>query len=126
MRPLLRLLSVKCRHNNYRVTSIISVTNARRAAYFHVLFNLTGVFWITLVFHCISSLFSGLLADVLKEVVVDGFATFPNTTPAIAATHSIFNIVNVLLFIPFVGMLVRVLEQIVPSREIKEKQRLQD
>jgi phosphate:Na+ symporter len=62
--------------------------------------------------------------DVLKEVMVDGFATFPNTTPAIAATHSIFNIANVVLFIPFVGMLVRVLERIVPSKELKEKPRL--
>ncbi len=107
------------------LASLGATTNARRAAYFHVLFNLTGVFWITLVFHWYIQLVQWIIhVDVLKEVVVDGFATFPNTTPAIAATHSIFNIVNVLLFIPFVGMLVRVLEQIVPSRETKEKKRL--
>ena len=107
------------------LASLGATTNARRAAYFHVLFNLTGVFWITLIFQWYIQLVQWIIhVDVLKEVMVDGFATFPNTTPAIAATHSIFNIANVVLFIPFVGILVRVLERIVPSREIKEKQRL--
>ena len=107
------------------LASLGATTNARRAAYFHVLFNLTGVFWITLVFQWYIQLVQWIIhVDVLKEVMVDGFATFPNTTPAIAATHSIFNIANVVLFIPFVGMLVRVLERIVPSKELKEKPRL--
>ncbi len=107
------------------LASLGATTNARRAAYIHVLFNLTGVFWITLVFQWYIQLVQWIIhVDVLKEVMVDGFATFPNTTPAIAATHSIFNIANVVLFIPFVGMLVRVLERIVPSKELKEKPRL--
>ena len=107
------------------LASLGATTNARRAAYFHVLFNLTGVFWITLIFQWYIQLVQWIIhVDVLKEVMVDGYATFPNTTPAIAATHSIFNIANVVLFIPFVGMLVRVLERIVPSKELKEKPRL--
>ena len=32
------------------LASLGATTNARRAAYFHVIFNLLGVFWITLVF----------------------------------------------------------------------------
>ena len=107
------------------LASLGATTNARRAAYFHVLFNLTGVFWITLIFQWYIQLVQWIIhVDVLKEVMVDGFATFPNTTPAIAATHSIFNIANVVLFIPFVGILVRVLERIVPSKKLKEKPRL--
>ena len=82
------------------------------------------MFWITLVFHWYIQLVQWIIhVDVLKIVMVDGIATFPNTTPAIAATHSIFNVVNVLLFIPFVGMLVRTLERIVPVKEVKEKPR---
>lgn len=107
------------------LASLGATTNARRAAYFHVLFNLTGVFWITIIFQWYIQLVQWIIhVDVLKEVMVDGFATFPNTTPAIAATHSIFNIANVVLFIPFVGILVRVLERIVPSKKLKEKPRL--
>ena len=107
------------------LASLGATTNARRAAYFHVLFNLTGVFWITLIFQWYIQLVQWIIhVDVLKEVMVDGVVTFPNTTPAIAATHSIFNIANVVLFIPFVGILVRVLERIVPSKKLKEKPRL--
>lgn len=109
------------------LASLGATTNARRAAYFHVLFNLAGVFWVTLVFQWYIGLVQWVVdLDVAEEVIVDGNATFPNTTAAIAATHSIFNIANVLLFLPFVPMLVRLLERVVPSKNFKEKPHLTD
>jgi len=107
------------------LASLGATTNARRAAYFHVLFNLTGVFWITLVFQWYIQFVPWVIGkDVAKEVLVDGVATFPNTTLAIAATHSIFNIANVLLFLPFVSVFVHALERLVPLKQPKEKPRL--
>ena len=109
------------------LASLGATTNARRASYFHVLFNLIGVFWITLVFPWYIELVQWAVnVDVAEMVLVDGSATYPNTTPAIAATHSIFNIANVLLFLPFVSALVRLLERLVPAKEFKEKPRLTD
>jgi phosphate:Na+ symporter len=109
------------------LASLGATTNARRASYFHVLFNLLGVFWITLIFHWYTELVLWLVnVDVAATVMQDGTATYPNTTPAIAATHSIFNVANVLLFLPFVNTLVRLLERLVPSKEFKETPRLTD
>ncbi len=109
------------------LASLGATTNARRASYFHVLFNLLGVFWITLIFHWYTELVLWLVnVDVAATVMQDGTATYPNTTPAIAATHSIFNVANVLLFLPFVNTLVRLLETLVPSKEFKETPRLTD
>jgi phosphate:Na+ symporter len=109
------------------LASLGVTTNARRAAYFHVLFNLIGVFWITLIFAWYIGLVQWLLnLDVGAAVIVDGKATYPNTTPAIAATHSIFNIANTLLFVPFVPTFVRLLERLVPAKEFKEKPHLTD
>lgn len=109
------------------LASLGTTTNARRAAYFHVLFNLLGVFWITLIFSWYIQLVQWILSvDVNSVVMIDDKATYPNTTPAIAATHSIFNIANTLFFIPFVPMLVRFLERVVPSKEFKEKPHLTD
>ena len=109
------------------LASLGTTTNARRSAYFHVLFNLLGVFWITLIFGWYIQLVQWVLSvDVHSVVMVDGKATYPNTTPAIAATHSIFNIANTVLFIPFVPMIVRFLERLVPSKEFKEKPHLTD
>ncbi len=107
------------------LASLGATTNARRSAYFHVIFNLVGLFWITLIFHWYIEFIQWFIAvDVAQEVVNEGNATYPNTTKAIAATHSIFNIVNTLIFLPFVPFLVRLLERLVPSKNYKEKPHL--
>lgn len=177
------------------LASLGATTNARRAAYFHVIFNLVGVFWITLIFpwyiQFVQFVIDGEVstavvsdADGLDLVrltpqndlltvrdsednlvtrlnrdgnpvdeqgnVVDDDAlrvhgvtiddewnvydgqgeqlvkTFPYTTAAIAATHSIFNITNTILFLPFLTLYVQLLNRIVPAREFKEKPHLQD
>ncbi|MEM9351868.1 MAG: Na/Pi cotransporter family protein [Planctomycetota bacterium] len=109
------------------LASLGATTNARRAAYFHVMFNLCGVFWITLLFPWYIEFVQWFLAlDVGASELVNGEATFPSTTPAIAATHSFFNIANTILFLPFVPLLVRLLERIVPSKDFKEKPHLTD
>ncbi|MDC0935015.1 Na/Pi cotransporter family protein [Pirellulales bacterium] len=109
------------------LASLGATTNARRAAYFHVMFNLIGVLWITLLFAWYIELVQWVLnLDIGAVVTVGDKATYPNTTPAIAATHSIFNIANTVLFVPFAPMLIRLLERLVPSKEFKEKPHLTD
>ncbi len=113
------------------LASLGATTNARRAAYFHVIFNLIGVFWITLIFQWYIELVQTIVQTILRVdvnamVMKDGVETFPNRTAAIAATHSIFNITNTLLFLPLAPMLVRFLIWIVPSKDFKEKPRLTD
>lgn len=109
------------------LASLGATTNARRAAYFHVIFNVVGVFWVTLIFSWYIDLIQTLVGvDVSKAKIVGGVTTYPNTVPAIAATHSLFNIANTLLFLPFVGPIVKLLERFVPNRPFKEKARLTD
>lgn len=106
------------------LASLGATTNARRAAWFHIIFNLAGVFWITLIFHWYIQLIQSFVPDVTTMVVLDGQETFPHTDAAIAATHSVFNIANTLLFLPFVSLFVRLLNRLVPSKEFKEKPQL--
>ena len=109
------------------LASLAATTNARRAAYFHVVFNLFGVFWITLIFAWYIEFVQWLIdGDVATAVMVDGKSTYPHTTAAIAATHSIFNVANTLLFLPFLPLFVRILTTLAPPREFKEKPRLTD
>ena len=109
------------------LASLGATTNARRAAYFHVIFNLAGVFWITLIFQWYIELIQSITnLDVAVSVVQEGKQTFPKTTLAIALTHSVFNVVNTLLFLPFLPLFVRLLNQVVPSKDFKEKPRLTD
>ena len=107
--------------------SLGATTNARRAAYFHVIFNMLGVLWITAIFSWYVKLVPQIVdVDVLQQEIVDGEVTFPSTTAAIAATHSIFNVINTLIFLPFVPLFVKFLQKIVPSKDYKEKPRLTD
>ena len=176
------------------LASLGAFTNARRAAYAHVAFNVIGVFWITLLFVPYSNLISRIITktqisdisavvvedlndtkikdyagkyaipekslyftgddgqhvnnsgEVLAaeapyvlagdlEKVVDGnrlpdlpFYTtrgieYPFTQPAIAFTHSGFNIANTLLFLPFIGFMAKFLMWLVPDK-VAEKPRL--
>lgn len=113
------------------LASLGATTNARRAAYFHVIFNLIGVFWITLIFAWyidgIQWLTHWMTGEQVGTVVMeDNQQTYPITTPAIAATHTVFNVANTLLFIPIVPLLVRMLEKLVPAKGFKEKPKLTD
>lgn len=109
------------------LASLGATTVAKRAAYFHVIFNLVGVLWITLIFFWYIDIIQWLVeGDVNAVTIVDGENTYPGTTAAIAATHSIFNIFNTLLFLPFTGVFERLLTWAVPGKGFKEKSRLTD
>ncbi|HML73491.1 MAG TPA: Na/Pi cotransporter family protein [Anaerohalosphaeraceae bacterium] len=112
------------------LASLGTTTNARRAAYAHMLFNILGVLWITTIFQpysqgiawFIENFQHGHLPD--EAVYVNNAVTYPYTQAAIAATHTGFNILNTLFFLPFVGLLARLLMFIVPDKAVPETPRL--
>ncbi len=124
------------------LASLGATTNAKRAAYFHMIFNLIGVLWITSIFwwyigfiqqfmdFCqwiLPNWFGDTPHSISEAVKTDnGNEIYPYTTAAIALTHSIFNVVNTLLFLPFLPFFVRLMERMVPSKDFKEKPSLTD
>ncbi len=109
------------------LASLGATTNARRAAYFHVIFNITGVLWITLIFGpYIEMIQWAVYGDVTEVVMQGGNQTFPHTAAAIAATHTVFNVTNTLMFLPFLTLFVRLLNRVVPSKPFSESPRLTD
>lgn len=90
------------------LASFGATTNAKRAAYFHVLFNLIGVIWITAVFQPYLML--------IRYLMVGDFDGVVPITPAIATTHTVFNVTNTLMFLPFSGVFARLLGKFIPER----------
>lgn len=99
------------------LASIGTTTNARRAAYFHFLFNITGVIWISTIFFWYVRFIPWIIdVDVTQTTVVNGETIYPSTALAIATTHSVFNIVNTIVFLPFAGRIASLLTSIVQDK----------
>lgn len=83
------------------LASIGASSNAKRAAYAHTLINIVGVIWATVIFRPYLSILA-LFSD-----------STANMATAIATAHTMFNVINVILFIPFIGYLAKFLCTIV-------------
>lgn len=107
------------------LASIGTTTNAKRAAYAHAIFNITGVLCITALFrpyvHLVLSIIG--IDPTYSTTVVEGgkdVVNFPHIEASIAAVHTGFNVVNTLVFLPFTNQLAALLVRFVPDRKFKE------
>ena len=87
------------------LASLGATTNAKRAAYAHTIINMVGVMWVTSIFPYYIK-FLGVLVDVDT-----------NITFGIATAHTMFNVLNVLLFTPFTGPLAMFLTKLVKDND---------
>ena len=103
------------------LASLGASTNAKRASYAHVFVNIIGVLWITAIFSIYTKAVVWFIgADPAAPVYTDAVVTYPHAMTAIAATHTGFNVINVTILLPFVGLLAKMLCKIVPDRKKKE------
>ena len=79
--------------------------NAKRAAYAHTIINTIGVIWVTAIF----------------PYYLDFLSNFgspeANITMAIATAHTMFNVSNVIIFTPFIGILADFLTKVIKDDE---------
>ncbi len=111
------------------LSSIGASTNAKRAAYFHVLFNVIGVFIITALFSFYLPVVRWIMTlsgvpDISLMVMKDGVETYPYITSGIATVHTIFNVANTLIFFPFLPAIATFLNRIVKEKTPKKKRLL--
>jgi phosphate:Na+ symporter len=95
------------------LASIGASINAKRAAYAHTIFNVLGVIWITAIFPI-------YIAGIKTVLGVGADGVIPDVTKGIALTHSGFNIVNTLLFLPLMPVLARIVRKLAPDPARRE------
>ncbi|OHB65931.1 MAG: sodium:phosphate symporter, partial [Planctomycetes bacterium RBG_13_63_9] len=109
------------------LASLTTTVNAKRAAYFHVIFNVLGVLWVTAIFVPIYlpliKWIAGMVVGTVPGAGPSG-VVLKDVTFAIALTHTVFNVANTILFLPFVRTMASLLERIIPARAGKEKPHL--
>jgi phosphate:Na+ symporter len=99
-----------------QLASIGTGINARRAARAHLMFNLLGA-CIVLPFLWMRIGPSGMsVYGRLIDVLVPGNASAPGSVMLhIAVSHSVFNVVNTIIFMPLAGVLAAVVTRLVPG-----------
>jgi phosphate:Na+ symporter len=109
------------------LASLGTTTTAKRAAYAHVLFNVIGTAWFIAMFPFAIKMISHLidvrtgynpLSISLNSMDETKFAQI--VTAGIALTHSAFNITNVIVFLPFAGLLAKLVTKLAPEKDTKE------
>jgi len=102
------------------LSSIGTETNARRTALAHCLFNTLGVIIMIILFPWYVQLVEYMIPGMADSVLADG--TKPNIMAHIAASHTIFNVVNMLAFLPFVGVLSKVVSGMIKDKPMEKKE----
>lgn len=113
------------------IASIGTTTNAKRAAYAHFFFNVIGTAWFIALFPFAILGLSNLVAWKTGfnplEISIDSMDENKFgmvITAGIALTHTTFNVANVLIFLPFTGLLAKLVTKLAPEKKAQEIGRL--
>lgn len=100
------------------LAAMVGNVQAKRAARFHLAFNLIGVCWMLAaiypVMYAIDSIIQSF-ASSPASIMSDDLAARPNATLGLSLFHTSFNILNVVLLFAFIPAIVRFIERIVPD-----------
>lgn len=97
---------------------------AKRAALGHFIFNVLGS-GIMLGFIYMIPGFVGYVESFLHLISRSlGFGEIDSINRLLANTHTFFNVLNTIIWLPFVGFLVKVVNKIMPAKEIQVKRGL--
>jgi phosphate:Na+ symporter len=109
------------------LASIGTTTNAKRAAAAHFFFNVIGTAWFIALFPFAIKALAGLIENrtgfnplIIHIDSMDEGQYGQVITAGIALTHTTFNVANVIIFIPLVGLLAKLVTKLVPEKETKE------
>lgn len=98
------------------LASLGATTNAKRAAYAHTLIKVIGLFWVLPLFPFFLKIIPVIMGEDPATIrLVNGVESYPFIIQGIAIAHTMFNVINVILHLPFVHQLARFLEKIAPD-----------
>lgn len=97
------------------LASLGSNTDAKRAAYAHILFNTLGSVWLFPFFYIYTDMISTSI-DFLSETTIAN----NHVIAKIALSHTCFNILNTIVFLPMTGLLAKIVTRIAPDKPHKE------
>ena len=105
------------------LASIGTSTNAKRAAYAHIIFNVVGTLWLIPFFFIYVDGINWLFGHV-QDFMSRNPKMEDLSTAKIALVHTGFNLINTIIFLPLMRPLARLVEKLVPEKKMDEINRL--
>ena len=102
-------------------------TQARRAAFAHMFFNLFGIAWVLIIFRPFVDMVCGFVGydvDMVKENVGQALflANAAKLSFVLAAFHTCFNVANTFILIWFIPQIERIVCRVIKSKKIDEEE----
>ncbi len=104
------------------ISSLGASTNAKRAALIHFMFNFFGAIIFMIILVCWTGFADTVLAGIFPSNITVFGKEGLGQTLQIATFHTLFNVVNTLLFIPFIKVFVWLAEHIIPEKKGKPQE----
>jgi phosphate:Na+ symporter len=104
------------------IAAIGASTTAKRAALAHMIFNVLGVIWILLLFYPFLRLVDAIVPGNIYSSSASEIASI--IPGHLAAFHTLFNVLNMIIFLPFIGTLAWVSKLLVRGTPKTEKSHL--
>lgn len=102
-----------------QLAAIGSNIHARRVAMAHTIFNVLGVLYIVILFHPFVELVDWITETLMGAGPADALVggEKPNISRYIANAHTLFNVINCLVFLASLNLLVKAAIKLTPGRE---------
>lgn len=100
------------------LAAMVGNVHAKRAARFHLIFNLIGVAWMLAAIYPVMHLIDLVVQNFSTapvSILSDAPEARPNATLGLSLFHTSFNILNVILLFAFIPYIVRFIERILPE-----------
>jgi phosphate:Na+ symporter len=99
------------------LAAIGSSVEARRSARVHLIFNLFGVVWVLLIFKTLFIPFIDYIVPGNPFISGTGGGESHAIADHMAAFHTVFNVLNTIIFLPFVNFLAKIAVKLVPDTD---------
>lgn len=100
------------------LAAMVGNVHAKRAARFHLIFNLIGVVWMLAAIYPVMHIIDLVVQNFSTapvSILSDAPEARPNATLGLSLFHTSFNILNVILLFAFIPYIVRFIERILPE-----------
>lgn len=112
------------------LSSIGTNVSAKKAALIHLIVNIFGSIWVLIVLGIVNMITQGnnpiyeFINSISGQITINGVTT-PDFARQIANTHTIFNIANMIVLFPFMGVIVKLIDRLITEKVDAEESALQ-